>query len=578
MHSFLYLLLVSLIFSQVQCIDQACLENINIRSLDGYCNNLENPIWGATETLLLRKAPPRFLPSDLPNERTVSQTLFATETHIPDPLMNTNERATGLTPENKLNNFAVIVGQFLSHDLSHTVTPFIPGSPLNIGILIPNCNGPNDTAKTDELCIWPQNGIFTRPSVGIMDSNNIFQTYNNATSYVDLNTVYGMSVNVTNKLRSFNQGKLLTGSDNTLPDNAIIGVPNECALAGPPIGNAAGDLRSDENFYITVLHTLFLRQHNRYAQQIYNAHNTLTDEQIFQQARKLNIATFQHIIYDEWFPEVFGKKAANQLLDDYDCYRPDLQAGTWTEFATSSFRFHTMLNLPLLALNSTCGLVKGNVQNMTTFPSKLQERSTCEPALFRQYGPDAFLRGALKQTAQKFDTKVNDGIRNLRIGGPANVDVEASNLFRGRLHLIPDYNSFRIAFGADSLYDLQNCYKGSNGDPIKCFQHITKNNTLASLLKTLYGSVDRIDSFTGLMAESEYPSSTVGDTATRSVAQQLRVARDADRFWWQKTGVLTFSERDMIEDISMSDLLKSNFPSLANVIKKNAFKIHHNIC
>jgi len=578
MRVFLCLLVVSFVLGQVQAIDPICLENLNTRSLNGHCNNLEHPSWGATETLLLRKAQPRYLPPDLPNERTVSQTLFATATHISDALMNANERATGLTPENKLNNFAVIVGQFLSHDLSHTVTPFVPGSPLNIGIMIPNCNSANDTAKTDELCVWPQRGLFTRPSVGITDSNNIFQTFNNATSYIDLNIVYGMTPEIVNKLRSFTQGKMLTGPGDTLPDNSVIGVPNECALAGPPIGNAAGDLRSDENFYITVLHTLFLRQHNRFAQQIYSANPSRTDEQIFQEARKLNIATFQHIIYDEWFPEVFGKKAASHLLDDYDCYDSSLQAGTWTEFATSSFRLHTMLNLPLLALSDTCGLLKGNVQNLTTFPSKLQERSTCEPGLFRQHGPDAFLRGALKQTAQKFDTKVNDGIRNLRIGGPGNIDVEASNLFRGRLHSIPDYNSFRIAFGAESLYSLPNCYQGLNGDPITCFRHITKNNTLASLLKSLHGSVDRIDSFTGLMAEEKYPGSMVGDTTTRSVAQQLRLARASDRFWWEKSGVLTHSEREMIEDISMSDLLKANFPALANVIKKNAFKVHNNIC
>ena len=58
---------------------------------------------------------------------------------------------------------------------------------------------------------------------------------------------------------------------------------------------AAGDVRANENIELTSLQTLFVREHNRVADQIARANPRLSDEQIYQQARAWVIAEMQAI-------------------------------------------------------------------------------------------------------------------------------------------------------------------------------------------------------------------------------------------------------------------------------------------
>ena len=63
---------------------------------------------------------------------------------------------------------------------------------------------------------------------------------------------------------------------------------------------ATGDIRGNENVELTALQTLFLRNHNLIASELGKEHPTWNDEQLYQEARKINIAEYQSIIYNEW--------------------------------------------------------------------------------------------------------------------------------------------------------------------------------------------------------------------------------------------------------------------------------------
>ena len=68
----------------------------------------------------------------------------------------------------------------------------------------------------------------------------------------------------------------------------------------------SGDGRVTEHPFLTVMHTIWVREHNRIANILYNSNPVLSDETIFQQARKIVIAELQHIIYSEYLPTIIG--------------------------------------------------------------------------------------------------------------------------------------------------------------------------------------------------------------------------------------------------------------------------------
>ena len=94
-----------------------------------------------------------------------------------------------------------------------------------------------------------------------------------------------------------------TSSGNMLPlnDEATLGTCNTLPMANDahvfPDNQlfAAGDVRANENIELTSLQTLFVREHNYWAAKIAVANPSLTDEQVFQQARSIVIGEIESI-------------------------------------------------------------------------------------------------------------------------------------------------------------------------------------------------------------------------------------------------------------------------------------------
>ena len=63
---------------------------------------------------------------------------------------------------------------------------------------------------------------------------------------------------------------------------------------------------------LAAVHTLFLREHNRLARLMDLDHlektgSPLSDEELFQRARKVTIAEWQNIVYAEYLPLILGE-------------------------------------------------------------------------------------------------------------------------------------------------------------------------------------------------------------------------------------------------------------------------------
>ena len=68
-----------------------------------------------------------------------------------------------------------------------------------------------------------------------------------------------------------------------------------------------GDARGDVHPAFTLLHTVFLRNHNHLAKKLIQQHPDWTDEKLFQESRKINVAILQHITYTEYLDALLGK-------------------------------------------------------------------------------------------------------------------------------------------------------------------------------------------------------------------------------------------------------------------------------
>ena len=487
-----------------------------VRSIDGSGNNLANPAWGQAGTDFLRLAAAAYADgvsapagAGLPDARTVSNVVA-------------DQGGTEILNDRSLSAMIYAWGQFIDHDLDLTASGT---GAFNIAVPAGDPTFDPTGTGTQVISLTRSAGD---PATGT-GASNPRQQVNTITAYLDGSMVYGSDAATAASLRTMTGGLLKTSAGNLLPTDAY----------GYFL---AGDVRANENPELTSLQTLFVREHNRLAAQFAKADPKLTDEQLYQKARAWVIGEIEAITYNEWLPALLGSG-----LGGYTGYKAGVNPGISNEFATAAFRFgHSVVgaDIEFLGNDGTAVAPALSFADAFFYPEAVQAN-----------GIDPLLKYLSSDPAQEVDTKVVDELRNLLVtvpGATVKMDLAALNIQRARDHGLADYNTTRAAYGLPK---------------VTSFAQITSDPALQAKLQQLYGSVDKIDLWVGLLAEDHLKGSSVGATLKAIIADQFSRLRSGDRFWYENT--FAGSDLAKLRATRLSDLIERN--TGLTTIQDNAF-------
>ncbi|CAN8006647.1 unnamed protein product, partial [Ixodes pacificus] len=374
------------------------------------------------------------------------------------------------------------------------------------------------------------------------------------TSYLDLSQVYGSSTEDTLRLR-LGQGGLLrtqTLDGEELLPRSFYPDSDRCSnLEKGEVCFRAGDERVNEHPALACLHTVWLRQHNKVARELAQLNSLWDDERLFQEARRIVGAQWQHISYSEWMLVVLGPgaMARYQLTPTgRSRYSPTVDASLINEFASAAFRLgHTLID----------GVFNRVTEHGEASPYELQDFYFF-PFYLYHGDMDNVVRGLLRQSSQDYDSFVTIGVsqhlyrlRNESYG----LDLIALNLQRGREHgLRPyvDYLTYCTGHVVNSFDDLLRYI------PAKVVnQYIS-----------LYEDVTDIDLFTGGVSETSVPGGLVGPTFACILGETFNKLKFGDRFYYEhegQAGSFAPEQLQQIRKTSLSQILCDNSYSLRTI-------------
>ncbi|KAJ6223481.1 hypothetical protein RDWZM_002026 [Blomia tropicalis] len=549
------------------------------RTLSGMCNNLDYPSWGSSRSAMLR-----FLPPDYSDGLTAPRQSKSGEPLPPPRIISFMLHQDISDYDNEVTYLVIAWGQMLDHDLTFAALPKdkndksiqcckYPASQRH-----PSCYPISIPADDPFFKFFNRQCMdFVRSMPGVKPNCLLGPRHqiNQVSSFIDANFVYGNAQSTTKRLREFVGGRLKTqvgyrnmGFKDLLPMKTQ-NPDSGCERSGRGRNMYCfdtGDVRSNEQLQLAVMHTVWMRQHNAIADKLSTINTHWSDETLFQEARRIVGAMVQHITYNEFLPIIIGNKAMNKyginLLKNgyYSGYDPKTNPGIRVEFQASAFRFgHSIL--------------PDATERFNKFHEKLESirLSTMLRQPYRLYQPgvvDSFIFGLVNQPAYRVDSEITSEVTNHLFEKPGEnfgLDLAAINVVRSREMGIPGYNEVREYCGMKRIRHFEELFG------------LIDNATIHRYLG-LYRHVDDIDLWSAGIAEFPLMGAMVGPTFSCIIGEQFAHIRNGDRFWYENEGWPSqFTENQLTElrKVKLARLLCENADDMDTVQLYPMLAAHH---
>ena len=359
-------------------------------------------------------------------------------------------------------------------------------------------------------------------------------------------------------------------------------------LAAPGRAIIAGDARANENIALNAVHTIFVREHNRIVDAL---PENLDEETKFQIARKLVGAIQQYITYEAFLPAMGVKLPAySGYKSDIDATISN-EFATVGYRAHSIIHGEIEMDVPVDTYPSDIldGLkaqgVEVEVHGDEMALAVPLNVAFQHPQLLETLGLEPVIAGLAAEAMYNNDEQIDNQLRSILFQMPINpatgercapldgedvnycftevLDLGAIDIQRGRDHGMPYYNDLREVYGLSRAKTFKDITGESSetfpddpdidtNDPINDPDILTftrllngdgqpdeeepvtskRLTPLAARLKAIYGDVDRVDAFVGMVSEPHLKGSDLGELQHAIWAKQFQALRDGDRFFY----------------------------------------------
>ncbi|XP_075148301.1 peroxidase-like [Haematobia irritans] len=528
--------------------------NLYYRTFDGSCNNLASPGSGMANTRYGRLLRPKYGDGQysptrsesggpLPGARVLSLTVFGEQT----------------LPDDKFNVLTMQWTQFVGHDMGD----LMQGSSDNC------CENPNNkycyniplhvygpiTLGSGRTCQSFNRAVSDVDLSCPFNNLGYAEKMNRASSYLDLSFVYGNSLEASIKLRAYQGGLLKTvWNNNQELLTTLNNENNECQSNVENCFNV-GDMRNQFMPSGVVLHTLLVREHNRLANILAKMNPHYSDEKLFQEARKINIAQYQRITYYEMLPLLLGpshtyeSRLAYNVDHEYDYvndYDERLTPVTYAENAVAAFRYlHTSIPGVLTLTEADYH------RNQTLRISNYFRRQDTFELMRNGKAFDPMTRGLLMQLQKRVDTNLDKEIKHFLDRQPFDefgTDLKSVDIQRGRDFGLPSYNDYREYCGLPRAFHWSDFSDHISPEKIELMQKFYKSPNDVDL--NVAGALERH------VAESEF-----GPTFQCLMTKQFLTTRRSDRFFFERNDVHTgFKPAQLAEirKVTLASLICAN--------------------
>ena len=523
----------------------------NHRTYDGSHQDPTDPDMGKAGTRFGRNAPtestePEPLPQRMePNPREVANRLLLRDS---------------FKPATSLNVLAACWIQFQNHDwFGHGEND--PDSFIEVEL------PPNDD--------WPD-GEVMKVKATIADRTRTNKSglpptfINTVTHWWDLSQIYGSTEERNRELRSGKDGKLKI-------KNGMLPNETEKKLDGVDLTGFS------DNYWIglSLLHTLFAKEHNAICDHLKGSYPTWDDEQLFLTARLVNSALSAKIHTVEWTPGILANPVLERAMHAnwygilpqwvrkrFGHVGTEMIGGivgsdqehhaapyAITEEFISVYRLHPLLPDDYEIRDHVTGEV---VESIDFDP--IQGAGT-RPSI-EKFGWSNLLYsfGIANPGAITLKNHPKALSNHVRLNGDR-VDLGTIDILRDRERGVPRYNDFREKLRKKRLTK---------------FEDLTDDPKLVEEIRDVYDDdIDRVDLQVGMLAEPLPPGFGFSDTAFRIFILMASRRLRSDRFFTNDYSPDVYTPEGLrwVEESDMKDVLLRHHPELAPALDgvENAF-------